>query len=124
MSIKMSKKETKMKYQLLVPSAIVLFLLLLSFTLQMEPTRAENLQNKARYDNYRLYRLHLSTEDQVKILQELEEKSDSYTFYGHARKPDQELTIMVAAAKIAEIHEIMDRFEISGQILVSYLFVF
>lgn len=113
-------KRNKYKSQLfiLVPTAFLL-LFILSFTLEMKPTAAEDLSNKARYDNYRLYRLHIDTEDQVKILQELEEKSDSYTFYGHARKPGQDLTIMVAAAKTAEIHEIMERYEISGQILVS-----
>lgn len=57
------------------------------------------MDGKARYDNYKLVRVTLKTEDHVKLFQELEEQSDSYTFYGHARKVDQELTIMVAAHK-------------------------
>ncbi|GAB0093571.1 zinc carboxypeptidase [Sergentomyia squamirostris] len=73
--------------------------------------------DKARYDNYRLYRLHLDTEEQVKILQELEEKSDSCVFYGHARHPDQNLTIMVAAHKIAEIVNLFERYKIENQVL-------
>lgn len=77
---------------------------------------------KARYDNYALYRLHISTEEQVNILQELEERSDSYTFYGHARKIDQDLTILVAAHKLAEIQEILERYQIQGQVLVCYFF--
>lgn len=78
---------------------------------------------KARYDNYALYRLHISAEDQVKILQELEEKSDSYTFYGHARKVDQDLTILVAAHKLAEIEELLERFQIQRIVLVCYFFL-
>lgn len=57
------------------------------------------MENKARYDNYQLVRVSLKTEEHVKLFQELEAESDSYTFYGHARKVDQELTIMVAAHK-------------------------
>lgn len=57
---------------------------------------------KARYDNYRLVRVTLKTDDHVKLFQELEAESDSYTFYGHARKVGQDLTIMVAAHKYEE----------------------
>uniref|UniRef100_A0A336MQX1 Zinc carboxypeptidase A 1 n=1 Tax=Culicoides sonorensis TaxID=179676 RepID=A0A336MQX1_CULSO len=72
---------------------------------------------KARYDNFALYRLHIKTEEQVKILQELEEKSDSYVFYGHALRPDQRLTVMVGAHKLVEIEELISRFGIGGEIL-------
>jgi Carboxypeptidase activation peptide len=76
------------------------------------------VDNKARYDNYRLYRLHMVSDEHVLALQQLEEQSDSYTFYGHAMKPGQDLTIMVAAHKIAEIHDLMERFGIEGKLLV------
>lgn len=56
-------------------------------------------QNKARYDNYRLVRVNLETEEQVKLFAELEEESDSFVFYGHALKAPQKLTILVAAHK-------------------------
>lgn len=78
--------------------------------------------DKARYDNYRLYRFHLKTVEQVKLFQEIEEQSDSYTFYGHAREPEQKLTVMVAAQKIAEVHDIMKRFDVEGTILVGFNF--
>lgn len=55
--------------------------------------------NKARYDFYRLVRLHLETPEHVALFQELENESDSYTFYGHALKEPQDLTILVAAHK-------------------------
>ncbi|XP_063704590.1 zinc carboxypeptidase-like isoform X2 [Culicoides brevitarsis] len=72
---------------------------------------------KARYDNYALYRVHIKTEAQVKTLQELEEKSDSYVFIGHALRPDQKLVIMVSAHKLAEIEEIIARYGFGKEIL-------
>lgn len=77
--------------------------------------------DRARYDNYRIYRLLLKTEEHVKIFQEIEERSDSYTFYGHARQVDQRLTIMVASQKIAEISEILSNYNIEHEILVSFV---
>lgn len=79
----------------------------------------EHPENVARYDHYRLYRLHLETEAQRDMLVQLEHQSDSYIFYGHARHVDQKLTIMVAAHKIAEITDLIERFNISHQVLVS-----
>ena len=75
---------------------------------------------KARYDNYRLYRIHLATEKHVELFQELEAQSDSYTFYGHARQAGQKLTVMVAANKIAEIHDLMKRYVVEADILVNF----
>lgn len=79
----------------------------------------ENKENKARYDNYRLYRVQLKTDDQVKLFQEIEANSDSYSFIGHARKPNQNLSILVAAHKIAELTDIMNNNKIGYEILVS-----
>lgn len=76
-------------------------------------------ENKARYDNYRLYRVQLKTDDQVKAFQEIESRSDSYIFIGHAREPNQNLTIMVAAHKVAEITDILNDYKVGHEILVS-----
>lgn len=77
---------------------------------------------QARYDNYRMYYVTLETDEHVKVFQNLEERSDSYTFYGHARLPGQNLTIMVAAHKIAEIEDILETYRIEYQILVKFFF--
>lgn len=53
------------------------------------------------------------------MLQELEQRSDSYTFYGHARAEGQNLTIMVAAHKISEFIDLLKRYELKGEVLVS-----
>ncbi|XP_058127314.1 zinc carboxypeptidase-like [Anopheles ziemanni] len=76
------------------------------------------VSNLARYDHFRLYRLFIETELQVKILQQLEDRSDSYSFMGHARQVNQNLTIMVAPHKIAEITELLERFELQGTVLL------
>lgn len=79
----------------------------------------ENENHKARYDHYGLYRFHLVTQKHVELFQELEEKSDSYTFYGHALTPDQNVSVVVAPSKIAEIDELCNRVGIKYSILVS-----
>lgn len=93
-------------------------LLIMSTNAISSPTGHVQPANAARYDNYRLYRLHLETEEQVKIFVELEEISDGVVFYGHARNTGQKLTIMVAAHKVADINELLERFKVEHQILV------
>ncbi|XP_017476755.1 PREDICTED: zinc carboxypeptidase-like [Rhagoletis zephyria] len=77
--------------------------------------------NIARYDHYRVYHVELSTEQHVALFQELEEKSDSCTFYGHARHPQQKLTIMVAAHKIADFADLLQTYKVNHHVL-SYNF--
>lgn len=76
-------------------------------------------KDQARYDRYRLVRVHLETDEQVSVFQELETKSDSFIFYGHARAPGQKLTVMVAAHKIPEYNDILVRYNVSAELLVS-----
>lgn len=78
----------------------------------------DGLVNKARYDNYRIYRVTLKTSDHVRWFQELEERSDSYTFYGHARQTDQDLTILVAPHKIGEFTDLLKTRNVDHKILV------
>uniref|UniRef100_A0A2M3ZAH4 Zinc carboxypeptidase A 1 n=1 Tax=Anopheles braziliensis TaxID=58242 RepID=A0A2M3ZAH4_9DIPT len=74
--------------------------------------------NVARYDNVRLYRFFIETEEQVQMLQNLESISDSYAFMGHARQMNQNLTVMISAHKIAEITELMSRYKLQGTVLL------
>lgn len=78
------------------------------------------VENKARYDNYRMYHVHFTTEDQVKVFAEIEARSDSYIFIGHAREINQKLSILVAAHKVAEITDIIDEHKVEYEILVSF----
>ncbi|XP_011209366.2 zinc carboxypeptidase [Bactrocera dorsalis] len=75
----------------------------------------------ARYDYYRVYHVELSTQQHVALFQQLEEKSDSCTFFGHARHPKQKLTIMVAAHKVADFADLLQTYDIKYDVL-SYNF--
>lgn len=75
-------------------------------------------ENKSRYDHSRLYHVHFETDEQVKVFQELEAASDSCMFIGHARHPGQKLSILVAAHKVADFTEIIERFHVDHEILV------
>ena len=96
---------------------LVALIMLTSVILVMACT--EDYPEKARYDNYRLIRVHLENQEHVDLFQELEEESDSYTFYGHALNVNQDVTIMVAAHKIFEIQDLTERYGIKYTILVS-----
>lgn len=94
---------------------------LLTPSTQAKSPTSENVQpvNAARYDNYRLYRIHLETADQVQIFADLEEVSDSVIFIGHALYAGQRLTILVAAHKVADVTELLERFSVEHRILVN-----
>lgn len=84
---------------------------------------AHGIDDRARYDNYRIYKVTFKTEDQVKIFQEMEARSDSYIFIGHARSVNQSLSILTAAHKIAEITDVINVNKMEYQILVSVTFL-
>lgn len=98
--------------------SIIFALIIVPAILQVSGEMEDEV-HKARYDNYGLYRFHLTSQEHVALFQELEEKSDSYTFYGHALNPDQNVSVVVASSKIAEIDELCQRFNIKYSILVS-----
>lgn len=81
------------------------------------------IENKSRYDNYRLYHVHFENDEQVKVFQELEDRSDSCIFIGHARAPGQKLSILVAAHKVADVTDLLERFHIEHEILVSFFII-
>lgn len=79
-------------------------------------------EDKARYDNYRIYRVHIETEEHVELFQKIEERSDSYTFLGHARHPNQNLSILVAAHKVGEITDLLQLNNVTATVLVRFFF--
>lgn len=81
---------------------------------------AHGHENKARYDNYRMYRLILKTDEQLNVFKEIESRSDSYIFLGHAREINRRLTIIVSPHKIAEITDIINFYKIDVDIAVRY----
>lgn len=80
-----------------------------------------NCEDKARYDNYRIYRLHIETEEHVRLFQDLEDRSDSYMFIGHPREPNQNLSVLVAAHKVGEITDLLKLNNVTAVLLVRFL---
>lgn len=78
------------------------------------------VEDKARYDNYRVYNVHFKTDEQVKLFQEIERRSDSYIFIGHAREKNQNLTILAAAHKIPDFTFILTSNNVAYTVLVSW----
>lgn len=72
----------------------------------------------ARYDNYRLWRMHIETEVQLEVLKELEKRGMGIDFIGHVRKQDQKLTILVPSHLAANIEDLFRRYNISNTVLL------
>lgn len=104
------------------PNTVLVSIGLALTLLMLTPdANAQHGSNVARYDNYRLYRVHITTADQIAMFQELERVSDSCIFYGHARQIGQRITILVAAHKIADFTELLERFLVEHTILVRII---
>lgn len=73
----------------------------------------------ARYDNYRLWRVHIETEEQLAMMKELEKRGMGIEFYGHVRKTDQKLTILVPARAVADMVDLFGRFKMTNTVLLA-----
>lgn len=76
-------------------------------------------EDRARYDNYRVYNVYFKTAEQVKLFQEIEAHSDSFIFIGHARAVNQNLTILAAAHQIPDFTRILTSNNVAYTVLVS-----
>lgn len=75
---------------------------------------------RARFDNYRVYRVNIYTDDQLIVLKELESKSDSYQFW---KEPEinEIIDIVVPPHKFAEINEIFDQYKFKYSLKIKNL---
>lgn len=73
--------------------------------------------DRARFDNYRIYEVHLNSQNHIPIFQELQKRSDSYIIYLPVQI-DIKTPVMVAAHKIAEFTDLLQRFNVPFKILV------
>lgn len=72
---------------------------------------------KARYDFYRMYRILPSSENDIKILKEIQNRSDSYKFIKDPIKINEEVLIILAPHKLAEFTDRMESEEISYELI-------
>ncbi|XP_063227975.1 zinc carboxypeptidase-like [Bacillus rossius redtenbacheri] len=77
------------------------------------------LAEKARYDNYRVFRLTPATQSQVEALRALEENPDGLSFWTDVRAANLSVDVMVPPHKISEFSEIMDELRMESSLFIS-----
>lgn len=70
---------------------------------------------KARYDNYRVYKISINTNAELDVFQELEELSDGINFLDEPNI-HQPFHILVAPHKLAHIVDLFDRLHIKNEV--------
>lgn len=73
----------------------------------------------ARYDHYKLWRMHIETEEQLEVMKELERRNLGIEFIGHVRKTDQQLTILVPARAAYDMADVFRRYKMTNEVLVE-----
>lgn len=73
---------------------------------------------KARYDNYKLYGMTITNEEQIKAVDELGSNSDSYDFWSDLSLV-RDVDVMVPPHKLPEFEDFLTRFKIQYQIKVE-----
>lgn len=73
---------------------------------------------KARYDNYKLYSMNLTNEEQAQAVADLEQNTDSYDFWSGPSMV-RDVDVMVPPHKLADFEDFMTRFNIQYKIKVE-----
>lgn len=82
------------------------FLLLLSFTTALN---AET--EKMRFDNHRLYGVHIDTLDQLDLFRNLEENTDGFLLWNYPVLGDS-VDVMVAPHKLSEFNQLVQLYDL------------
>lgn len=82
------------------------------------PTNMSVEKFPARYDNYMLWRVHIDTEEQLVVMQELERRNLGIEFIGHVRKTGQKLTLVIPARAVADLSHMLERYQMKNEVLV------
>lgn len=99
-----------MMYQILI---VVLAAVLVSLNL----VSAE----KARFDNYRVYSIEIANEEQLRVLQQLENRQDGLSFLIPPLNVPMRVEILVPPHKFADISELCERLGIINEIKIENL---
>lgn len=73
---------------------------------------------KARYDNYKLYSMQLSTEEQAKAVEVLAQNVDSYDFWSDTSLV-RDVDVMIPPHKLGEFEDFLTRFNITFHVKVE-----
>ncbi|CRK92462.1 CLUMA_CG006024, isoform A [Clunio marinus] len=75
----------------------------------------------ARFDNYRVYSIEVQSNIQLKILNELSETSDSYNFWEVPTKVGVNADLVVPPHQFAHFGEIVDKYNLTTNLIISNL---
>ncbi|XP_062559197.1 zinc carboxypeptidase-like [Armigeres subalbatus] len=79
------------------------------------------LSERARYDNYRLYRIKIESAQQLEVLQAVEQLGQGYNFWSEPVNVDSEVDLVVPPHMFAEFGELVERYDLQVQLSVSDL---
>lgn len=88
-------------------SALGLLVIFVLFIAVLIEQSAAHDPTAARYDNYRLYEITPKSDEHIQILQQFEEKSDSYKFLRRPVRPNVSINVIVPPHKFAEFTQIV-----------------
>ncbi|XP_035901544.1 zinc carboxypeptidase-like [Anopheles stephensi] len=76
---------------------------------------------KARYDNYRVYRVRIQTEQQLELLQAIEQYPDGYRFWSDPVKVGTEVQLVVPPHKRGHFSEMRAKVGLRAQLQIANL---
>lgn len=74
--------------------------------------------DRARFDNYRVYKLKVNTQDQLDVLKQIEKFPDGFSFWD-GPVLGQEAELMVPPHKFGEFSEICEQFGIWNKLKIT-----
>lgn len=76
---------------------------------------------KVRFDNYRIYLVHIETADQLDVILKLETNPDGLVFLETPTAVDGVAEILVPPHKFADIKELFDMYKLKNEIRTNNL---
>ncbi|XP_039434693.1 zinc carboxypeptidase-like [Culex pipiens pallens] len=79
------------------------------------------LAEKARFDNYRLYRIQIDSVQDLEVLQAIEQLREGYTFWAEPVQLNSHADLVVPPHKFAEFGELVERHGLRAELTVTDL---
>ncbi|XP_058814852.1 zinc carboxypeptidase-like [Topomyia yanbarensis] len=74
---------------------------------------------QARFDNYRVYELHIESAEQLEILQYLEEHPDGYIFWESPVQTNMDLNLVVPPHKYSDFEEFTTKLNLQNRLMIK-----
>ncbi|XP_055599295.1 zinc carboxypeptidase-like [Uranotaenia lowii] len=82
---------------------------------------ASSIAEKARYDNYRLYRIQIENTEQLEVLRGIEEIGEGYDFWTEPANVGSHADLVVPPHKFGEFSDFVERFNLQASLSQSNL---